>query len=472
MTYKFHKETLVSKYIKYLLANTPLPQYPYIYENQYMVEGAVYTYKEKILQCTVSGIFNGLKGGEAVTNYLTASDDLKSNDPFNIDGKGNDNLYMQEYYQYYDKYNSKTVSAWMTIEENGQDILMPLSVTDNMATVIYYPPAEFRILGSYLTKDVTPNVTQVYHSNSKTYDSETHKALGEYLRYLKNIKNVDLMGLYNCFNYTVTKELVIDGRAENVVDEKYNSKYKVVLVPIKFDRTYTIAIDSNSRVFMHPVFYSNERLTKDRRGQYFLYKDILSEVNSSVSTSNLVVHNILQFNRPVTYSIRNFDTNLLKHEKDLYLAIQLPTSNTSSIVVLEGDFVNNKSRVISDASVLTKAGATVEKLTNAMSSNLSLLAVNDDTQHPFADKLIEYLCGNTIDSRELVSDNVARTVSELGNYHYGYEGQWTNFLRYTLYNRYQDYTELKGMVPSEDILGFVDSDIENILQRGHLNRES
>lgn len=472
MTYKFHKETLVSKYIKYLLANTPLPQYPYIYENQYMVEGAIYTHKEKILQCTVSGIFNGLKGGEAITKYLTASDDLRSNDPFNIDGKNKDNLYMQEYSQHYDEYNIKTVSAWMTIEENSKDVLMPLAVTDNMATVIYYPPAEFKILGSYLRKDITPNVTQVYRSNSKTYDSETHKALGEYLRYLKNTQNVDLMGLYNCFNYTVTKELLIDSNAENVVDEKHNNKYKVVLVPIKFDRTYTIAIECNSKVLMHPVFYSDERLTKDRRGQHFLYKDITGEINSSVSSSNLVVHNILQFKQPVTYSIRNFDNRLLKHEKDLYLAIQLPTSNNSTIVVLEGNFLNNKARVLSDVSVLKKAGATVEKLSDAMSSNLSLLSTNDNTQHPFADKLIEYLCGNTIDSRELVSDNVIRTVSNLGNYHYGYEGQWTDFLRYTLYNRYQDYTELKKAAPSEDILGFVDSDIENILQRGHLSRES
>lgn len=471
MSYEFFKETLVSKYIKYLLSKTPLPQYPYIYDNQYMIEGNIYTYKEKILLCTYSGIFSGIRGGESVKDYLTVSDGLSCNDPFNTNGRGQDNLYLDNYTQKYSSYSKETATSWMTLRKDNKDILMPLAATDTVVSFEQGRPAEFRILHSFLDKDVHPNITQVYTSTSNTYDSETHRALGEYLRYLKNAKNINLMGLYNCFNYTVTKDLIIDPTQKTLVYEKYNTRYKVVLVPIKFNRTYTIAIDCNSKVMMHPVFYSDGSLLKDYKKGNYLHENILSSEDASKQTTNLVVHNVLQFRQPKTYTIRNVNTDLLQCERDLHLAIQLPTNNDSSIVVLEGDFVNNTCRVISDVSVLSQTGGTVERLSDNMSSNLSLLSKNDGAQHPFADKLIEYLCSNTIDSREVITENVSRVVSDLGNYHYGYDGQWTDYLRYTLYNRFHDYEEGTSH-SSDDILGYVDSDIENILKRGHMKRES
>lgn len=470
MKYEFFKETLVSKFIRYLLQRTPLPQYTYIQDNQYMIKDCLYTYRDKILLCTGSGIFIGLRGGEDIEDHLTVSDDLKVNDPFNISGSGEDNRFMNntsspEAQSYY---NIDTASSWMTINKDGKDTTVPIAVTDDLVRTQYYPTAKFKIVDTYLSENVQPNVTQTNISTESFYGPETHRMLGEYLRFLKNVKDIDLMSQYNCFGHNVVRNLSINPKNENVVSEIDSSNFKVLLVPIKFNCNYTIAIDSRFKVSMHPVFYREGRLLKDKRNQYYLYYDLLNQLkNVTNEDSLLLVHNTMEFNNPIVYNIRNFDKNLLQYEKYLYLAIQINSTNDSSIVVLEGDYRNNKARVVSDVSVLTKPGATIERLSDAMSSNLSLLSENDHKQHPFTDMLVEYLCGNTIDNRELLTENVERVVEKLGNFRYGYEGQWTDYLRFVLYNRMHDYEE-RSLQHSNDILGYVDSNIENVLERGHM----
>ena len=45
---KFFESTLVSTYIKYLLANTPLPLYPTIQTGDMLIAGMTYIYKKDI----------------------------------------------------------------------------------------------------------------------------------------------------------------------------------------------------------------------------------------------------------------------------------------------------------------------------------------------------------------------------------------------------------------------------------------
>jgi hypothetical protein len=53
---EFFKSTIISKYIKQLLAKSPLPIYRVIYEKEDMIEGCLYSYKGLVLRCTKSGI--------------------------------------------------------------------------------------------------------------------------------------------------------------------------------------------------------------------------------------------------------------------------------------------------------------------------------------------------------------------------------------------------------------------------------
>ena len=42
--------------------------------------------------------------------------------------------------------------------------------------------------------------SEIFESNNLAYDSDTHKMLGNYLRFYRDIFECDLMPFYNCFN--------------------------------------------------------------------------------------------------------------------------------------------------------------------------------------------------------------------------------------------------------------------------------
>lgn len=54
-----------------------------------------------------------------------------------------------------------------------------------------------------------PQFTEKFLSKTNYYDSETHEWLGRYLRCIRDIFDVNLMPLYNCFSNSFTDRFVI-----------------------------------------------------------------------------------------------------------------------------------------------------------------------------------------------------------------------------------------------------------------------
>lgn len=465
MRQEFYQTTLVSKFIKYLLSYTPLPIYKFIFDNEDMVSGCLYTYKDKILKCTKSGRFLGINGTRGIVDHLRAQEQLRSEDPFySTYGADNQNLKQSEWEKYIPK-ESESTEGWMTVmhpdQGSGEYIaqVRPLSVTDNVVSINTIQIAEFDIVDSFLPGSYKPGVTQKYVSTVNYYDQETHRWLGEYLRYLSNMYDLDLMPLYNCFTYKTTQSFQLRRTGVGNIYDKPTSKYKLILVPIKYGKTYTIAIECDFPVLMKSVFY-NDTLVRDPDDQNYLTNYI---------DETLTIHNNMQFSRPVTYTLtnkqlQNGDVNLYKYEKYLYLAIQLPVNNDSSIVVLEGDYSQNGMSVIADIKGIEDKST--HELSKMMISRLTLLHDNDRKQHPFSEKLIQYLLRNTIDTREYIDDNVANIEKKIG-YYPQYQGQWDSTLRYILYSKYMGMRS-RAELNYQDILGYVDSDIENAVRKGYI----
>lgn len=472
---QFFTTTLITKYIKYLLANTPIPQYSFISENQHMAVGCLYTYKNSILYCTKEGRFTGLNGTLKRVDHLYAQPDLRAADPY-YKKYNTDNMYADKA----DYYNNspegwpeaptfaQLSEGWMSVVNSDLNRLgdespsraQPLSATDDVVGVRVWSPAEFDIIETFLPTVYKPGITQQYVSNTSYYDSETHRWLGEYLRLLRNMYDLDLMSLYNCFNHKVVRDVVLRSDIVGNVLEVPNHKKKVLLIPIKFDRTYTVAIESDTPVQMCSVFYNNG-VIMDAIGQRPL---------SYILEESLTNKNTTQFYQPFTYVSSAATTDTQKYERYLYLAIQVSQTNDSSVVVLEGDYSRgSSSRMVADIKGLRRGEATIERLSAMMTSDLSLLAVNDKVQRPFSDRLIEYLCGNTIDTREKIDENVEQVIEMLGGLDIEYKGQWTNELRYILYDRYMDLKN-REYLHKRDILGFVDKDVENALRKGYLKQ--
>ena len=454
---QFFKTSLACKAIKYILSQIALPLYKTITADEFIMQGCIYVYKDKLIRCTKSGRFEGLNSSLSyddhvyANEYITVSDDMGyikrrgySRTPTgNIDisdvtgtnipsanplGIGPLNRQKNKN-EYYDDY---------------------LTVTDDIVRQYLRPFAEVEIIQDFQFGVFEPGLSYYHISNSNYYDTDTHFYLGEYLRCIRDIYGIDLMCLYNCFTYKYVNNVYIDNSKDSYLSDEPPSSKKVTLVPIKFNKTYTIATSCSFKIDVKAVLYKDE-LMKNLNGDKYLCQDLNETYRS---------FNNIQFEKPGRYTIETDDPKLLEYEKYLYLAIQLPSNHDSPIVVLEGDYTQHADRHISDvASIQTVSDTQLSKI---FKSKLSLL-VNDGIQKPFANVLLEYLFENTIDSREYIDENIT-TIEENINYNPKYNGHWSNTLRYILYNKYVNSNN--QTLDKSDVLGFVDSKMEAAIHKG------
>jgi len=179
------------------------------------------------------------------------------------------------------------------------------------------------------------NYTKKLKIQNNIYDSYTHEYLGDYLRFQRDFRNINLMPLYNCFSNRVCPRLDISFKIDDYT-AKFNTEdkhYKIYMVPIKLFKQYTIAIDSGAAVEMCCGLY----------GQY-------QEEDSkylNISKNTYMCFSNMQFRTPVLYTkVENLnefltaenETELAQQEEKLKLFIKLPANVESSIVVLEGDY--------------------------------------------------------------------------------------------------------------------------------------
>lgn len=345
--------------------------------------------------------------------------------------------------------------------------------------------AEFEVIGSYNFGEKIIGLTEKYVSTCGYYDSDVHYYLGQYLRCIRDIYGIDLLPFYNCFNYKIIPDLYLINNPNEcdymtAYNADYNSsmqqKYKVIAVPIKFDKTYTIAIDCSSQVSLKSVFYGKLGLLKVSTPSGFQGELTSTLLENSGNYS--VSYGATSFAHPFTYRISSAshisnvtDAEIKSYEKNLYLIIQLPSTNTSSVVVLEGDYTN-KSEKIYNAEYLDSMSS--KDLNKLLLTQLQLLQFNDGISYAFSNRLIEYLLSNVITPEDEISQNIERVqtyahelpkyafvANKAEVYDYAVKGVLDNSLRSYLY---QNYTHTRNN--NIDINGFVDKDMEKYITKG------
>ena len=142
---------------------------------------------------------------------------------------------------------------------------------------------------------------------------------------------------------------------------------------------------------LKPIIYEKE-----------LLKNMLDQpIVDCLNRNTLVKKGSTSFNQPFTFSVGVNDISeysflsidkIYEYEKYLYLAMQIPLNNKSSISILEGNYINNTSKNnIIDISCFNN-----DFNSQVLNNNLSLLAVNDGVIRPFSEKLMQYILNNTI----------------------------------------------------------------------------
>lgn len=328
------------------------------------------------------------------------------------------------------------------------------------------------------------NYTKNLKIQNNVYDSYTHEYLGDYLRFQRDYRNINLMPLYNCFSNTLCPRLnisfdvvedAIDSTTNKVTKKGYVAKfdtretnYKIYMLPIKLFQKYTIAIDCFTDVEVCCGFYG--------KYQYGSAYDTIAEDTYRCFNSML-------FNKPVLYDptagLKKYldprhPLEIAQHETDLKLFIKLPISNKSSIVILEGDYteytpstiikrspakddnfivVNNRTQVNFDGDL--------DENIKHLVTPLQLLAQNTGISYPFADRLIEYLVGNAVTPVDDISDNIKRAkkvINAKTNALRDDEGVWEKIMQLILYNYASNNFNVRI---NHDILGYVDKDTES-----------
>ena len=328
------------------------------------------------------------------------------------------------------------------------------------------------------------NYTKNLKIQNNVYDSYTHEYLGDYLRFQRDYRNINLMPLYNCFSNTLCPRLnisfdvvedVIDSTTNKVTKKGYVAKfdtretgYKIYMIPIKLFQKYTIAIDCFTDVEVCCGFYG--------KYQYGSAYDTIAEDTYRCFNSML-------FNKPVLYDpmagLKKYldprhPLEIAQHETDLKLFIKLPISNKSSIVILEGNYTeytpstiikhsltkDNNFIVVNNHTQVNFDGDLDENIKHLVTP-LQLLAQNTGISYPFADRLIEYLVGNAVTPVDDISDNIKRAKKVINantNALRDDEGVWEKIMQLILY----DYASNNFNVrTNHDILGYVDKDTES-----------
>lgn len=399
MRQKFFENTIQSKFIKNLLLNTSLPIFNSVSDGDYIIKGFRYLYGNQVLLCTKSGYIGN--------NYSNTDD-------------------------------QSLVPEFQVVNRNF-------------------------VLGRNYVKN-----TEYFESNSNSYDSDTHTFLGKYLRFYRDVYKTNLMPFYNCFNGVYTSRFYVDKDDNDVKQNRYDyyqqgtpkfnseyydkEQYKVTQIPVRFNKEYTIAVDCNAEVRITPCFIKNNQLVYITYGGQEL--DLTREFLNKISP--IECFESMNFKRPKLISLKNTNQSLLStnypemildsnfsvfsmeqlfqtYEADLYLLIQLPRDNQSSIVVLEGDYTNldrgyiynysdSQTGVVTSKYLITGtifdmssiSSMNYKDLDKLLTSGLSLLSINDNVRYPYSDSLIQYLLWNAIDNNEEISGNVIRIQRRLG----------------------------------------------------------
>ena len=382
MFQKFFTDTIMSRFIKNLLATTPMPLITPIGAGDIAFKGSVYTWNNFVIKCVSTG-----------------------------------RMFIDETEELYP--SNKIYPSIVLYPGTGEAV------------------AKYQVLATMKVTDRKYYYT--YHSKYSYYDSDTHRYLGEYLRYLKSHKGLDLLKYYNCYNYTILDGVSLhnkndEGKTYSLVSD---SRYKVLAVPIKFFKSYTIALNCHTEVLCRCVIYGDSGMLKKRDGLKSVhYSDMLEESFLKLNSTN--------FDNPFLYQAHAPSSELFNQQKNLYLLIQVPSSNNSSVVVLEGDyFVEKPVTTLTTTSVVRTVNPNgddnstdtasyeesetiieiekegVGELTTPATDdyNLSLLRMDTHTTYAFSDRLIEYLLLNIIHQDDTLYQNIARIQESLSKFY-------------------------------------------------------
>lgn len=329
----------------------------------------------------------------------------------------------------------------------------------------------FKIISPYIEGDFYPGITSNFKSKTSYYDSDTHKYLGEYLRLIRDLNGIDLMSTYNCWTGVYNDYIRYNNGNFINLNEPQNDGMQVFIVPIKFNKKYTIYFNSNMPIYVQPCYY---------------YSNTSTFKLSTSNTKNFskYIYNSSSFSNPIVYNgvtelkgenVVNGEPTSKLIEDYLTLLIQAPKNN-SPLIVLEGDYSdtevlldkNGSPNRLKDIEVDFNYNITNDDLNKLLKSIPALTRTLDNKAYAFSDRLLEYLLMNVITKDDKYTKDILDIQNRVSSLSFqeafntdkytkaDIPGVWSNYLRKYIYD-----IMLNKKYPSFiDINGFIDKNTE------------
>ena len=362
------------------------------------------------------------------------------------------------------KYNNDIIVIIKNYKD-GKDYFVAINLSTKQKTIV----SQYRYNHTYI------NLTKTLKLQNNIYDDYTHRYLGNYLRFIRDYFDLNLMSLYNC--YDNTSEVIND--------------YKYYTIPVKYNQTYTLFYEAKG-IQKFPYI-----LTTNLKN---LEKQFTPSGENDTNINILNKKNKLQ----TTIQIPQAETSReLFDENNLRLVIKVPLINEFPLVVLEGDYSDyNTTEELYNPHITSVKKQNWVCINYEKDSNNKYLYENDYAQlfkdniktynfqlvnslrfdknnYPFSDRLIEYLIGNVITNLDPLSKNIIDVKKKL---QYRYLASNKTELKkqtgsFTIMDRFKMldavHKNKKALINREDLLGYVDKDIESVLddERYRLSEE-
>jgi len=356
--------------------------------------------------------------------------------------------------------------------------------------------AKYTVVKELIGGEFEAGYTSNFTSHIDTYSSAAHRQLGKYLRWYHSLNGINLMPFYNCFTNESTDSVFI--QENRIIDGSNSGKYTVWTVPIEFNKSYSIFIDS-----IEPVYLKSCLLNSVGRVRHFVdgeelpLDELISEqVEEYQSTS---------YDSPVKYEVTTTNPTLIGNTNNLYLLIQVNSLHSGPIVVLEGTDILTADKIVTSSEYTEQNDSEVTSTVKPFEApiNPSIIDRTLLESPAYTDRLTEFLLQNVISGDDDIRNNIKRVQQKMGiNTVSNPETDvWTNRLKFLIYNRYFSYTnpfysnqknitsapiglkekhivrDEKGNIvafknlttslsngrTTKDISGYVDKDVENFL---------
>lgn len=255
--------------------------------------------------------------------------------------------------------------------------------------------ARYEVVGEYFFGQKNDKLCSNFQSNCEGYDSITHERLGQYLRSLRDMYELNLMPLYNCFsNNTFPNHHVFNNKVLKTTDEYHTKIYKI---PIRFNTDYNIFIENVGQTTIAPAFINNDNLVKLGKNNTNTTTDITNDYISVHTADVISTYSGLNFYNPINIRFNNIPEKIINKKiitstdsKNNFNEIDvskyfIPTSvaqlkdttidlykSDKSKVSLDDKFIKTKDTEIqSGKTYFTKSGTEYKKVETPLQGSLS-----------------------------------------------------------------------------------------------------